>query len=163
MAAVLTIVITLVAGAALFGYVNSQAAISENAIGQSNDQNVNFLNERFVIVDMNFSQKNPSTSVSLWIYNNGLVTLNITQVELYSSNRAMDIFYQDNTGSSTCSSQPLPSYALPAPMKHTKLTLSLPSGCGAFVSGTSYYVNVQGLYGNKLVYYACDSTTGCTS
>jgi hypothetical protein len=44
MAAVITIAITLVAGAALFGYVNSQAATSESSLGQANAANVDFLN-----------------------------------------------------------------------------------------------------------------------
>ena len=48
-AAVLTIAITLIAGAALFGYVNGQAATSESNLGNAVGGNVNFLNERFVV------------------------------------------------------------------------------------------------------------------
>ena len=166
-AAVLTVAMTLIAGAALFGYVNGQAANSENRIGAANAANVNFLNERFVVVDVNFSQNNPSTSVSIWIYNNGAVTLNVTQIELYNATRSMMILYQHNPSSLTCSLRSIPSFNLPSPLsKPLKLTLPLPAGCGAnsaFSVGKTYYMNVLGVYGNKVVYPACNSNSGCTS
>jgi|SRR5579863_3987355 len=162
-ATVLLVAMTLIAGAALFGYVNGQAANSENQLGKGNANNVNFLNERFVIVDLNFSLGNPSTAVSIWIYNNGAVTLNVTQVELYNASRTIDVFYQHNPPSLGCTLQSLPSYKQPNPFSNPlKLTLFLPCGYH-FETGRTYYANVLGVYGNKVVYSACDSTSGCTS
>jgi flagellin-like protein len=166
-ATVLLVAITLISGAALFGYVNGQAAGSENQLGAANEANVNFLKERFVIVDVNFSQSNPSTSISIWIYNNGVVTLNITQIELYNNARSMDIFYQHHPSSTSCTLRPLPAYSLPAPLSNPlKITLILPSGCASessFASGTTYYVNSLGVFGNIVVYSSCDSSSGCSS
>jgi len=80
------LVVTLVAGAAAFGWINGQAASSEGAYGQSVANNVNFLNERFVVLTESFSGigvggscsggTSPNfqcTGSSFWIYNTGQV------------------------------------------------------------------------------------------
>ena len=61
--AVLTIAMTLIAGAATWGFVRSQAGVSENAL-QSNAANTNnLLNEHFGVVDMYFGT---TTSTTFW-------------------------------------------------------------------------------------------------
>jgi hypothetical protein len=80
------VAITLIAGAAVFGWINGQAGSSENAVGQSVANNVNFLKERFVVVSQTFTGSGLRNSCSggnspnfqckgadFWIYNNGQV------------------------------------------------------------------------------------------
>jgi hypothetical protein len=92
----MTIAITLIAGAALFGYVNNEAAVNEKLYGQAVAGTVNFLNEQFVVVDMAVTPA--SHTVTLVIYNNGQEGLNITSVLLYdqqpfSSGNSLDVAY----------------------------------------------------------------------
>jgi len=78
--------VTLIAGSAVFGWINGQAASSESAYGQSVANNVNFLNERFVVLTETFSGAGTGgacgggtspnyqcTGASFWIYNTGQV------------------------------------------------------------------------------------------
>jgi len=84
--------ITLVAGFAIFGFVNGQAGVSENQYGESVANNVNYLRENFVLVNVQFSYNGAACSLSggqhycnqvaVSIYNNGAVTLNIKQIVL---------------------------------------------------------------------------------
>ena len=91
MGTLLMVGITLVAGFAIFGFVNGQAASSENQYGASVAQNVNYLRENFVIVSVQF----PSTSCSnfnattrfcnqatIAVYNNGAVDLTIKLISM---------------------------------------------------------------------------------
>jgi len=168
MAAVLTIAITLLAGAALFGYINGQAAASEDRLGQAAGGNANFLNEKFVVVQMSFSNAcgSPSPNCAIiWVYNNGQVDLMLKWVHLYNGSRTGDNvpldFTYDSSSSlgGTCgkgTGAVNPSFStldIPAQSKPTPVTLFISSGC-AFTSGTTYYVNVLAQFGNNVVYYA---------
>jgi len=99
MGTLIMVTITLVAGFAIFGYVNGQAAVAENQYGQSVANNVNYLQEHFVIVAIQFYytsnpstfQYNPCTTISgqqycneisVSIYNNGAVGLTLSQIAL---------------------------------------------------------------------------------
>lgn len=164
MATVLTIAITLIAGAALFGYVNGMAANSESAIGVSNANNVNFLNERFVSTDMGFSG---TSSAVIWVYNNGNVTLGLKQITLFDSTKnSLYVVYNNTPSGSGCGSISSPKNGaapgfnfgstgtkIPAGSNPYKITLNLPASC-SFVSGTTYYVSVLGLYGYSATYFA---------
>lgn len=174
MATVLTVAITLIAGAALFGYVNGQAANSENKIAVGNAANVNFLNEKFVVVDLSIISGQGSASI--WIYNNGNLTLNLAQIAVYNGSRSLFFVFNGTSASSSgCASGPWPKFGsagsfafgtlgtqikpLSSPVQ---ITLTLPSGC-KFQASTTYYANVLGVWGNDVVYSTCDSTSGCTS
>jgi flagellin-like protein len=90
------VAITLVAGAAVFGWVNGQAGSSENAYGQSVANNVNFLNERFSPVAVTFQG---GTSANFSIYNSGSVSFTLYSVQVQSLNSvpSLDItFYYEN-------------------------------------------------------------------
>lgn len=88
------VAITLVTGAAVFGWINGQAGSSENAYGQSVANNINFLNERFVLVSQTFtaSPSGPCTGGStpnfqcstagFWIYNNGQVGFTLNTIRI---------------------------------------------------------------------------------
>jgi len=178
--AVITIAITLIAGAALFGYVNGEAANSENGLGAANAANVNFLNERFVVADIGFGSS--GNSIGFWVYNNGQVGLQLSQVLLYDQAVSHSLYYNFTGGSGSCvpGLGPCPgtvacSYPatispsagstmtpLAADGAPTLFTITLPAGC-AFTLNTIYYVVLTGLYGNVVVNYACYSTTGCHS
>jgi hypothetical protein len=73
MATVLTVAITLIAGAALFGYVNGQAANSEKGIGNQYAGNINYLNEKEAISLVSFA--NNERQLYVWIYNIGQIPL----------------------------------------------------------------------------------------
>lgn len=87
--------ITLGAGAAVFGWVNSQAGTSENALGQSSAKQANYYEESFVIVSVQFSDSGPSCQVSsgqtycnvvsIAVYNNGEVGLTINSITFSNS------------------------------------------------------------------------------
>src|SRR5712692_10519382 len=87
------IAITLVAGTAVFGYVRTQANVSELAYGQNVGGTLNFLQERFVIPLVSYS----SDSVTIYLYNNGQTVDQFTQLEVYGPSRsAMDVVYDAN-------------------------------------------------------------------
>lgn len=61
------VAVTLTAGAAVFGWVLGETGSSTNSIGNHVATNVNFLNEREVVVNAALA----GTNATLWVYNNG--------------------------------------------------------------------------------------------
>ncbi len=176
--AVLTIAITLIAGAALFGYVNDEAATNERQYGAAVGGTVNFLNENFVVVNMAFPAG--SNSIEVWLYNNGQVALQVSQITLYDgAETQLDLAYpgftsstatQTVSGGSFCveggitdaiqssvlqslETPALSSVSVPPGSSPTAVTLNLPPGC-SLTPGTTYDVNVLGVYGNDVTYYS---------
>ena len=92
------IAITLVAAAMVIGWVNGQAGVSEGQYGQDVANNVNYLNEHFEIINVQFlagNAINPVTgytycsgtpppsvmcALQVTIYNTGNVALSVTQI-----------------------------------------------------------------------------------
>jgi flagellin-like protein len=88
--------ITLVAGAAVFGWANGQAGASEQALGQSAANQANYYHESFVVVSIQFSYNSGTSTgackatggntwcdqVSVAVYNNGQVGLTIQSIVL---------------------------------------------------------------------------------
>jgi len=175
-ATVLLIAITLIAGFAVFGYVNVQAASNESQLGAAYAGNVNYLKERFVIAQMIFA----SGSVTVYVYNNGEAALSLASIEVYGSPRSsMDILY-NSTGAfelnvaqdqlKECSETTPATYENPFitafsdPIGSTSsVTLTLPSfpaGCPPVAfspqsdsASGAYSVNVIGAYGNVVNSY----------
>jgi len=167
----LAIAITITAGAAVFGYVNGQSAVTEKQYGQGVGAVVNQIQEKFTVFDLSFPSSN---SISVWIYNTGSLTLQLSSIRVYNSSGSMSLGYNYTTsgqtktdyvydlkGTSACKiaaasyeSQPISSVS--DNMRVTQLvTLTMPptrSGCPSyghsFVSGKTYSVTVLGLYGN---------------
>ena len=83
LATLILIAITLIAGAAVFGFVNGQAGVSEKQYANSVASNINYLNEHFVIVNVQFPSpcfsglSTTCSSATLSVYNTGSATLNI--------------------------------------------------------------------------------------
>ena len=91
---------TLVAGAAIFGYVNSQAGVASQAYGQSVGNSVQYLEEKFTVVDMSWGTTTCGTgscaAVTIWLYNTGSIALSLDQVRLYgvnSTGTSLDLLY----------------------------------------------------------------------
>lgn len=164
---VLAIALTIIAGAAVFGYVNSQAGLTENQYGSSVGVTVNYLQEQFTVVDMTFTS---TTQVVLYIYNYGRVALFPVLVTVYDAPQATYLTYNAtyvvSTAPSACSVPATTSNENPF-MWNTKtssglsvdigsitaLKLTLPAcSTASFTSGTTYFVKVTGLYGNVMVY-----------
>lgn len=168
-ATVLLIGATLIAGFAVWGWVNGEAGASERAYGASVGGNVNYLEERFVVVNMNFS----ASAVTIWLYNDGQINFQPVQVLIYNASRSMYLLYNATQvvsfGPEKCSGSSVASYEgpdvlydplNPAPQPSAidlpkggvqRLTLTLPACSSAsFDSGVAYSVSVLGLYGNTV-------------
>lgn len=131
------VAITLVAGAAVFGFVNGQAGNSENQYGQAVANNVNYLREHFVIVNTQFSGCAPAggnrycNQVAVSLYNNGNVGLTpksftlINTTKTSPSGATVPQMYIVSTASATTA--------------YGKTGTGAPAACGAGVSsGTAY-------------------------
>jgi hypothetical protein len=177
-ATILTIAITLIAGAAVFSFVNSQAGVSEKQYGQSVGGVVNQIQEKFVVFDLSFPAAN---QISVWIYNTGQTTLQIASIRVYNSTAPTSKFnliynytttgqtktdyVYDLTGTSACKKtattleSPTISSISKSPTGTQLVTLTVPaaqSGCKSygsapFKSGYTYSVTVLGIYGNAMI------------
>src|SRR5256712_9788648 len=163
----MTMAITLVAGTAVFGYVRTQANVSELAYGQNVGTTINFLQERFVIPLVSYS----SNTVTIYVYNNGQTIDQFTQVEVYGPTRsAMDVVYDTNyatvntpascrgqTPAGTLETPPLGASTFSFSIKVnyvTSIYIKLPT-CGglSFPPGVTYFVKCIGQYANTAGYY----------
>lgn len=121
-ATLMMIGVTLTAGAAVLGWVNGQAKVSEGAYGTSVANNVNFLNERFVVLTESFSGTGSGgtcaggtppnyecTGTSFWIYNTGQVAFTLYSIRITSTSNNPNplniLFYTANTNGCSASSQ----------------------------------------------------------
>jgi hypothetical protein len=165
----MTVAVTLVAGTTVFGYVRSQANLSELALSQNVGSTLGFLQERFVVPLVSYS----SNSVTIYIYNNGQTTDQFTQIEVYGPTRsAMDIVYDTNyatVNSPVACREQTPAGNLETPPlgatpssfsvkvnNIASITIKLPN-CAqpqlSFQPGTTYFVKILGQYGNTAIYY----------
>jgi hypothetical protein len=179
--AILTIAITLIAGAATWGFVRTQAGSSELALQNNASNTNNFLNEQFNVIDMTFGS---NTQTTFWLYNVGTLTLSVFQIRLYDSAGLVNILYNyTQSGSvktdrvfdlkagaaylhSTCRlsgstyESPVVSTSAVKTTNAGTIAITIPaavSNCPSygktFTSGTTYTVVVTGLYGNVVTYY----------
>ena len=167
---------TLIAGAAAWGFVRSQAANSEGALQNGAISTNNLLSEHFAVVDMYYAT---TTSTTFWVYNTGSVTFQVLSVRLYDSAGLVNLFYNYTVSAGTKTDQvydlksglaakcktAATSYETPSLTGTTVrttneqlYTLTIPpttSSCpsygqtfGVAGSGTTYTVVVTGIYGN---------------
>ncbi|HEV2138969.1 MAG TPA: archaellin/type IV pilin N-terminal domain-containing protein [Nitrososphaerales archaeon] len=100
MGALIMIAITLVAGAAVFGWVNGQAGSSENAYGQSAAASANYLREHFSPVTNSFTGVGSGnacangtppnlqcTGASFWLYNNGQLGFTLSTIQIRNTTK----------------------------------------------------------------------------
>lgn len=91
---VLVAAITIIAGAGIFGYVNEEAGSSAQAYGQQVGNSVQYLEEKYTVVDLVWSS---STSMTIWIYNTGKIQLTLLQVRWYDSAGTINLLYNYST------------------------------------------------------------------
>lgn len=163
----LAIALTVIAGSAVFGYINGQAATTENQYGSSVGVTVNYLQEQFSVVDVSFAS---STQAVLYVYNYGRVPVSPVQVIIYNSTQSVYLTFNATsvvaTSPTACSVAASTSNESPLIWNTASssgmqvnigsistLTLTLPScSAASFATGVTYYVKVTGLYGNIVVY-----------
>jgi hypothetical protein len=177
MGALIMVAITLVAGVAVFGFVNAQAGQSANAIGNNAAANINFLNEREVITYVGFGGP---ININVMIYNNGQVDLVLKYIQVSgifqtSGNPTLyNIFYYndnsikmlDQNGNLICtatasssnenpliSATTIKTYKLSPSNSLVSFSLTIPSGGGcptgiSYKSGNVYTVSVLGQFGS---------------
>jgi flagellin-like protein len=150
------VAVTLVAGAAVFGWIDGQAGVSETAYGQSVAKNVNFLNERFSAIAVVFQgggtcSGGECTSANFSIYNTGSVSFTLYSVRVLSLNSSQPLdatFYYTSSagcqgpnslcfsasaGSSSCSSSNSnflinpPTYPLPQSKLSSDFEITTPT------------------------------------
>jgi len=177
----MAIAITLVAGAAAWGFVRTQAATSEGALQNNAVNTNNLLSEHFGVVDMYFGT---TTSATFWVYNTGSLTYQTFSVRLYGSAGLINIFYNYTMSGGVKTDQvydlrsalaskcktAASSYESPLITATTVktsnaqfYTLTIPpttSNCPSFgntiTSGVTYTVVVTGSYGNVVTYSQTD-------
>lgn len=159
---------TLIAGVAIFAYVRVEAGISELSYAQSVGQTDNYLAERFEVTLVSFT----SGSLTIYVYTNGQIPSQFTQVEVYGPTRAsMDVIYTPSqvtvVNPSSCATQVKASSSNESPMLGTgtgtfsvsvnniaSVALTLPTCTGlSFQSGNTYFVILLGQYGNTATYF----------
>jgi len=134
------IAVTLIAGIAVFGFINGQAGTSARAVGNSAATNSNFLNEREVVVYATVVGATPSASANVWVYNSGIITpLTISQVLIFQGS------------SQVC---PSATWTLPSIQQGNVALLSTTNcrtvgGANALVSPNTYVFEVIGTYGSN--------------
>lgn len=172
------IAVTLVAGAAVFGWVNGQAGNSENQYGASAAGGINFLREHFSPVTYTFGASggpcsgNPKacTMASFWVFNNGQLAFALASLQIQSavgSANYLNIIYTSagfvayNSAGAQISCIPsTPGFSGPAsPIPVSTLgspaySIAIPScaGVNSIFVGQNYAVTMTGLYGNVVTF-----------
>jgi len=175
--AMLAIAMTIIAGAAAWSFVRSQAGNSEGALQSGAIATNNMLAEHFTIATMYFGT---TTSVTFMVYNTGSVTDQVASVRLYDSAGLVNVFYNYTKHSpctgdcvldlkssltskcktvATSDESPSLTQTTVRSTNEAFYTLTIPgttSNCpsyGQTWSGTTTYtVVVTGIYGNTVTY-----------
>jgi len=174
----LAIAITLVAGAAAWGFVRSQAGASEGALNNNAVATNNMLSEHFTITTMYFGGLT-NASTTFWLYNTGSLTFQIYSVRLYDSAGLVNLLYSGasnvdyvydlKSSLTTQCKTAASSYESPSVVGTTVrttneqfYTLTIPpttTNCPSFGqtfgvagSGTTYTAVVTGIYGNSVTF-----------
>ncbi|MDG6988555.1 MAG: type IV pilin N-terminal domain-containing protein [Nitrososphaerota archaeon] len=159
---VLVVSMTIIAAAAVWGYINGEAGVASQAYGQSVGNSVQYLEEKFTVVDVSWPATCPtgtSACATVWIYNTGNIQLSLLQIRFYDSARKIDLFYNYSssgtnyvddviTGAGQCALVATSSYANPPlhgtgafadPMTQTAtIELGIPSSAPLGQSCPSY-------------------------
>jgi len=116
------VVVTLIAGAAVLGWVNGQAGNSEQAYGNSAANNINYLNERFAAESQVFTSLTggncngpkgvgPSDGLgcgaaNFYLYNDGSLAFTLYSIQIVNAplnpNPLNIVFYSACTSSAAC-------------------------------------------------------------
>jgi hypothetical protein len=172
------VAITLVAGAAAFGWVNGQAASSESAYGQSAAAGANYLREHFAYVTSTFTGPGgadcPSagcTIANIWVFNNGQLAFTLSSLSIMGGNSTFPLnihftptnFTAYNAAGAALPCVPnTPGFSVPNPNPVPQSTLSQPPysvtiptscpGVNAIKVGLGYAITMVGKYGNVVLF-----------
>lgn len=176
------VAITLVAGAAVFGWVNGQAGSSEITYGQSAAAGINYLREHFVPVTNTFTgpagvacsgSPKVCTIANFWVFNNGQLAFLLASLQIQSavgapSSNFLNIAYNstgfkayDSAGTSLSCSPSTPGFSVPSvnpipvgTLSSTPYSVTIPScfGVNNIVVGQGYVITMTGLFGNIVQY-----------
>jgi flagellin-like protein len=176
MGTLIMVAITLVAGAAVFGWVNGQAGVSENAYGQSAANGINYLKEHFAPVTNTFTgpggaacsgSPTACTVANFWVFNNGQLYFTLSSLQIQSAVGAssfLNIVYtptgysaynsagtklgcSNTPGFSVPSTSPIPAGTLSS----SPYSVTIPTSCvgvNSIMVGQGYVITMTGLYGN---------------
>jgi flagellin-like protein len=168
------VAITLVAGAAAFGWVNGQASTSESAYGQNAAAGVNYLQEHFAPITSTFTglggvacSGTPDVCriANFWIFNNGRVAFTLSTLQIQSAVGAsnfLNIIYTstsftayNSAGVSLGCTPNTPGFSVPSPnpvpigtLSQSPYSVTVPTCAGNIVVGQGYVITMTGLYGN---------------
>ena len=165
------IAVTLVAGAAVFGWVNGQAGSSESAYNQSAAGGINYLREHFSPVTYALTSSGGGacsgspkacTNANFWVFNNGQLAFTLYSLQIQSvpnNPYTLNVVYTSaGFTSSACTPAAQSSPALTGPSSPVPVsTLSNPNysvtipacpGLVGLVVGQNYVITMTGLYGN---------------
>lgn len=169
MGTLIMVAITLIAGSAVFGWIDGQAGSSENAYGQSVANNVNFLRESYSIVATQVlgCSGGACTTLNLTLYNRGEVSLSVSSITIdtlpgASTSWSEPLIFKASPSLTTsplggnCSvpavtpNQEVASHLLPvSTLSYPPYQVTIPACWSNYiVVGQSYIVTIQGLYGN---------------
>ena len=177
MGTLIMIAITLVAGAAAFGWVNGQAATSESAYGASAAQGANYLREHFAVVTSTFTGPGgiacngspPTCTVAnFWVFNNGQLAFSLSTLSIQSAPSAPSAnklnivftpsgFTAYNSGGAQLSCSPsTPGFGIVNPipigtLSQTPYSVTIPTACNGvnpIVVGQGYVITLTGQFGN---------------
>jgi len=176
------VAITLVAGAAVLGWVNGQAATSENVYGQSAAAGINNLREHFAPVTYTFTgpagvacsgTPDVCTSANFWVFNNGQLAFTLASLQIQSavgapSSNFLNIVYTATGFTAYSSAGPAlpcspstpgftPPTVTPIPigtLSSTPYSVTIPTciGVNKIVVGQGYVITMTGLYSNVVQY-----------
>ncbi len=154
-ATVIILAITVALGLGLWSFVNGQVGTSTQSFANDITDYVNYVNDRYVLVNMAFnydasksitSPPCPAQCASVWIYNNGNVPVNVTGVFFGASSSSQP---QVNFWFGSVGNNFVPNKFLIAPK--TMGVLSFDSG-SAFTPST-YYVKIVSVTGTFQTYF----------
>jgi flagellin-like protein len=152
-ATLLMVVVTLIAGAAVLGWVNGQAGSSEQAYGNSAANNINYLNEKFSAESQVFSSNAGTacsggsgpgagcTSASFYLYNDGSETFTLKSIQIISTNPIYPlnvVFYTACQTSGSCPAVWGETVTLPAACTVTQMAVN--SASYSITPPTGFYV-----------------------
>jgi flagellin-like protein len=180
MGTLIMIAVTLVAGAAVFGWVNGQAGSSESAYNASAAGGINYLREHFSPVTYTFAATggpctgNPKicTIANFWVFNNGQLAFTLATLQIQSAVGTppasyLNIIYTatgftayNSAGTHISCVPSTPGFSGPAsPIPVSSLgspayTATIPScvGVNSIFVGQNYAVTMTGLYGNVVTF-----------
>ena len=100
-ASVIILAITVALGLSLWSFVNGQVSTSTESFANEVTDYINYVNDRFVLVNMAFNydasktinicSNSPNPCASVWIYNNGNVPVKVNAVFFGSSSSSLTL------------------------------------------------------------------------